>query len=210
MKKFIFALVFTSMVAAGSARAATYGFSFSAPDTTYGTITGAGTFTAITTNATGIFQITGITGTLDLGATPFAITALLAQGAYASNDNFLAEPAGPFPATVNSISTFWQSGTPNAFFDLDGVSFVADSMDFNIFYGVLSSSTVSSPPPAYYVGYGALVSGVPTKEDVSTNISTVLTPEPNSLVLLSTGMMGLCGLVLMRRRRCAATDHRLS
>jgi hypothetical protein len=167
-------LVFAAaMLPASSAFADTFDFSFSGA-----VFSGSGTFTA-TPDGVGKFLITNVTGEV-AGST---ITGLLPIGTYptgageAPNDNILIYPPQLF-------------GTK--FFDHDGVSFsLADGIDVNL------NDTL---------GFENAVAGAHNftefvSVDVDKETDQAVAPEPGSLVLLGTGILGVAGTL---RRRLTA------
>ena len=146
--------------------------------------TGSGTFTATPTGTAGEFLISSVSGT----ANGVAIAGLLAPGIYPSassgnppNDNFIFFPLASGGAL-----------------DLNGFSFdTTDGTDYNIFYfdpgyGLVTDSN--------FDGTDALTF---TLTDATTGVPVVggpptATPEPESLALLATGVLGIAGVV--RRR----------
>jgi hypothetical protein len=131
-----------------------------------GTDSGSGTFTATPNGHPGQYLITGITGTWDHSS----ITALLAPGTCCSspaNDNILYYPASP------------------TFLDLSGVgfSFMAGGVDVNIYYCPGSCNFGAA-------GYSVLTSANPSQVS-SANGHFTVAPEPMTLGLLGTGLVGL-------------------
>jgi hypothetical protein len=156
-----------------SAKAETFTFSFS-PVFGFDTFSGSGTFTATEEGHTDVYDITGITGMVD----GMAITGLLNVGTFDGNDNKLIEPA--FFGLYN--------------FDQGGVSFkLQDGSNVNLgAAGLVEVADLDKPGKgddrteivSTYVGEGS-----PTQSPV---------PEPGTLALLGTGMLGAAGAI--RRR----------
>jgi hypothetical protein len=162
-----------------SASADTFSFSF-----TGSSFNGSGTITATEVGNTSTYNITNITGIVD-GQT---ITGLLSGNTFDKNDNELFDSG---------------TGSGNLSFDSGGVSFKlgtgANVSWVNIGEGNGSSSLIEiadlNPPGP----------GPDTTENVSLDVekigSTSPVPEPGTLALLGTGILGAAGTI---RRRLMA------
>jgi hypothetical protein len=168
----ILAAVF-SLVAASPAYADTFSWSYSGgPDS------GSGTFTA-TPNGPGTELITGITGTFDGSA----ITSLLGNGQCCSspaNDNVLIYPANPAYLDLNGVGFGFMSGGVDV-----NIYFCGAGCTLGAGYSVLTAPAGSAPG-----GYTL------TSDNGTFNVTN--TPEPTSIALLGTGLVGL---VFSRKRQ---------
>ena len=113
---------------------------------------------------------------------------------YASTVTFTV---GAPPATAETFFTFLYAGTPDTF-SFTNVVLLGNSL---IFYGTLSTGDIAASYTLTPLG-GSNPDGSFTSQLAVPPVSP--TPEPSSLVLLGTGLVGAAGM-MFRRRRNAAT-----
>jgi PEP-CTERM motif len=157
------------------AHADTFDFSFSGI-----LFSGSGTFTATEEGATNLYDVTGVTGTVRDWAGSSNISSLIGLNNFNGNDNKLIFPGIALPFFL-----------PTKFFDTNGVSFAladGDVINLNDSWG--SEYAVIGAPKGLALPEVATI-GITKNSPV---------PEPSSLALFGTGILGIAGAMRLKLR----------
>ena len=161
-----------------AAHADTFTFTFGSSTDPF---SGSGIFTASNVSP-GEFTISGIMGTVDTGnGVDRPIKTLLPIGTFPTFSD-----GGTVPPNDNLL--FFPETSDGGYFDQDGVAFeLRNGAQINLFF------VPFAPGDAFLLR----VNGNTVTEDVPFDVTdtTAVTPEPNSILLLGTGLLGMAGIV---------------
>lgn len=171
MRKSIFAAAMCLLLGgAVAAHAEDFDFTLSGPNDT-----GWGTLFTSPSGTAGEYDVTGISGTVDGQSISILPVGVYPPDDPPENDNILYYPTGTYV-------------------DVDGISFqLADGTDINLYYG-----TFFGAGPSYWLIEGTSEAGYALDSFTVTPAASA-TPEPSSLILLGSGLLGMAGV--LRRRR---------
>lgn len=168
----------------GAARADVFDFQYGG-----GYIEGGVSITALPTGVAGEYLATAVSGDFEVGnygsPVDYRVTGLLAAGAYQGNDNLVFYPG------------------PSGAFDAAGVSWVLDNGTFQnvstyVYGGAVGYDlTTNFVNPYFGVNYGGTLDLVWFSRE-----ETAATPEPGTMRLVGTGLLGVMGVVRRRVQGC--------
>ncbi len=168
-------LALATLAASSTAHADTFNFSFSGA-----LFSASGTFTATEEGVTGVYDLTGVSGTVQNWAGSSNITSLIGLNKFGGNDNKLIYPG--------IVSLFF---LPVQFFDSNGVSFaLADGDDINLNDSWSAEQAVIGAPKGLAL----------SEPDTITIVRNSPVPEPSSLALFGTGIFGIAGAMRLKLR----------
>lgn len=164
-------LTFTALSCRPSFAGTIFNFSFNGTgNSLFGSFSGSGQFNTQATGTSGQYLIVGVTGT----TAGQAIAGIAAPGVFEGNDNLL----------------FFPSGSTTASLDYNGVSYQLANGSYTNLYLNTYGSPVTYQEINSYQQESAAISITPA--------AVTPVPEPTTLLLLGTGILG--GAIFLRRR----------
>ncbi|HEY0264680.1 MAG TPA: PEP-CTERM sorting domain-containing protein [Granulicella sp.] len=162
-------------------------FSFDKPSaSSVNQFSGSGTLT-VEEQSTGVYLVTGIAGTIAEGSkvgsgSTVAIASLIAPGLQNGNDNLIYDPADK-----------------GKFFTQQGLAFtLADGSIIDLYKGDAKLYENAAHGSSQFSEGLKLTASADIPSTPS--VPTAAAPEPNSLMLVGTGILGLAGLVRRKVR----------